>query len=291
MAAMSNDEFFKSGLHPGAQLGPYRIESTLGAGGMGEVFRARDTRLGRTVAIKVIRTEFSQRADFHHRFQREARAISALNHPHVCSLYDVGEVDGFAYLVMEYVVGATLAEVLQKGLLPLASSLCGMRSKLRTLLQQRTREGIVHRDLKPANIMITAAGVKVLDFGLAKRVESVDDDGATRTVSEQTRAGQIVGTRSYLSPEQAEGKTVDARSDVFSLGVVSLRDVVRNASLPRRHDVVPAREHPAGSPGTAWNASPGTSEGPRTDHPAMPGKETRSEVRVSPRTSSRTGSV
>ena len=186
---------------------------------MGDVFRARDTRLGRTVAIKVIRQEFSQRADFHHRFQREARAISALNHPHVCSLYDVGEVDGFAYLVMEYVVGVTLAEVLQKGLLPL-DKLLRYAVETADAVAAAHAEGIVHRDLKPANIIITAAGIKVLDFGVAKRAEPVDDDGATRTVSEQTRAGQIVGTRSYLSPEQAEGKTVDARSDIFSLGVV-----------------------------------------------------------------------
>ena len=119
---MSTGEPFKSVL-PGAQLGPYRIETRLGAGGMGEVFRARDTRLGRTVAIKVIRPEFSHRADSHHRFQREARVISALNHPHVCSLHDVGESDGFAYLVMEYVGGETLAEVMAKGLLPVQQSL------------------------------------------------------------------------------------------------------------------------------------------------------------------------
>src|SRR5262245_55023910 len=215
---MATDEFFKSVL-PGAQLGPYSIETRLGAGGMGEVFRARDTRLGRTVAIKVIRPGFSQRADFHHRFQREARAISALNHPHVCSLHDVGEVDGFAYLVMEYVEGATLADVMERGLLPWPQSL---RYAVETAdaVAAAHALGIVHRDLKPANIMITATGVKVLDFGLAKRVEPVDDDAATRLSSGQTRAGEIIGTLTYLSPEQAEGKTVGPQSDIFSLGVV-----------------------------------------------------------------------
>ena len=138
MAAMSTDEFFKSGLHPGAQLGPYRIETMLGAGGMGDVFRARDTRLGRTVAIKVIRPEFSQRADFHHRFQREARAISALNHPHVCSLYDVGEcgrlrISGHG-IRRRRNSGRSTAE----RFVAIRSSCCGMRSKLPTLLQQRT---------------------------------------------------------------------------------------------------------------------------------------------------------
>ena len=215
---MATDESFKSVL-PGAQLGPYSIETRLGAGGMGDVFRARDTRLGRTVAIKVIRPEFSQRADSHHRFQREARAISALNHPHVCSLHDVGEWDGFAYLVMEYVEGATLADVLEKGLLPWRQAL---RYAVETAdaLAAAHALGIVHRDLKPANIMITAAGVKVLDFGVAKRIEPVDEEAATRMLSGQTGVGEIVGTLTYLSPEQAEGKTVGPQSDIFSLGVV-----------------------------------------------------------------------
>ena len=134
-------------------FGPYSIETRLGAGGMGDVFRAHDTRLGRTVAIKVIRPEFSQRADSHHRFQREARAISALNHPHVCSLYDVGEADGFAYLVMEYVEGETLAELLGKGPLPLDRSL-QYAVETADALAAAHAQGIVHRDLKPANIMI-----------------------------------------------------------------------------------------------------------------------------------------
>ena len=194
---------------PGTRLGPYQIETLLGAGGMGGVFRARDTRLGRPVAIKVCLEAFSAR------FEREARSIAALNHPHVCTLYDIGP----NYLVMELVEGETLAEVLQKGLLPL-DKLLRYAVETADAVAAAHAEGIVHRDLKPANIMITAAGIKVLDFGVAKRAEPVDDDGATRTVSEQTRAGHIVGTLSYLSPEQAEGKTVDARSDVFSLGVV-----------------------------------------------------------------------
>jgi formylglycine-generating enzyme required for sulfatase activity/dienelactone hydrolase/predicted Ser/Thr protein kinase len=209
----------KSRLAIGAQLGPYQVEAELGVGGMGEVFLARDTRLGRTVAVKLIRSEFSQLGDFRHRFEREARTISALNHPHICSLHDVGEQDGFAYLVMEYVEGETLAQVLKKGLLPLDLAL-RYGAQIADALAAAHAKGIVHRDLKPANIMITEAGVKVLDFGLAKRAEPVTAEEETKLRSGDTRAGAVVGTIAYMSPEQAEGRTVDARSDVFSLGVV-----------------------------------------------------------------------
>ena len=229
---MSADESFQSVL-PGAQLGPYSIETRLGAGGMGEVFRARDTRLGRTVAIKVIRPEYSQRADFHHRFEREARAISALNHPHVCSLYDVGELDGFAYLVMEYVEGATLAEVLRKGLLPLQQSR-QYAVETADAVAAAHAVGIVHRDLKPANIMITAAGVKVLDFGLAKRVEPVDDDAATRMVTGQTQVGEIVGTLTLSVARAGRGQDGGSAIRYLFAGRRVLRDVLRNASLSWR---------------------------------------------------------
>jgi serine/threonine protein kinase/dienelactone hydrolase len=215
-----NDDFARPRLVPGAQLGPYRLEAELGTGGMGEVFRAQDTRLGRTVAIKLIRPELAQRVDLQHRFDREARAISALNHPHICSLHDIGEQNGMAYLVMEYVDGQTLSERLTQAPLPVDVAL-EYGAQIADALAAAHAQGLVHRDLKPANVMITPAGVKVLDFGLAKRSHDAAPDQPTEMVStRQTRAGQMIGTVAYMSPEQAEGRPVDARSDVFSFGVV-----------------------------------------------------------------------
>ncbi|HYW43335.1 MAG TPA: protein kinase [Bryobacteraceae bacterium] len=204
----------------GASLGPYCIERKLGQGGMAEVYSARDTRLGRTVAIKLLRREFAGQVDFRHRFEREARAISALNHPHICSLYDVGEQDGMSYLVMEHVDGETLAQILTKGPLPVERAL-QYAIEITDALRTAHAHGIIHRDLKPGNIMIAGAGVKVLDFGLAKLSEhAAPADAETLTKTAGTRAGQILGTVAYMSPEQAEGKPLDARSDVFSLGIV-----------------------------------------------------------------------
>jgi dienelactone hydrolase/predicted Ser/Thr protein kinase len=203
----------------GEKLGPYEVLAPLGAGGMGEVYRARDTRLGRTVAIKLIRSEFAGRSDFRHRFEREAKAISALNHPHVCALYDIGEHEGSAYLVMEYVEGETLTTVM-KSLLPLNLAL-RYSNEIAEALAAAHAQGIVHRDLKPGNIMVTSAGVKVLDFGLARQYGAAAAEASTATLSAvETQAGQVVGTAAYMSPEQAKGEPVDARSDVFALGVV-----------------------------------------------------------------------
>ena len=152
---------------PGTRLGPYLIEAPLGAGGMGVVFRARDKRLGRSVAIKLIRAEHTQRDDFQIRFQREARATAALNHPNICTLYDVGQLDGAAYLVMEYVEGRTLASRLQEGPMPF-DQLIRLGMEIARALAAAHERGIIHRDLKPANLMLTSTGIKVLDFGLAK---------------------------------------------------------------------------------------------------------------------------
>jgi serine/threonine protein kinase len=205
---------------PGAQIGPYKIEAVLGQGGMGQVFRVRDTRLGRIVAIKLIRSEHAEKGDFRHRFKREARAISALNNPYICSLHDIGEQDGSPYLVMEYVEGETLAAMLKAGPLPLDLALT-YGSQIAEALAAAHAQGIIHRDLKPGNIMITASGVKVLDFGLAKRADPVSSDLTTdQSISEETHEGHVIGTVAYMSPEQAEGKSIDARSDIFSLGVV-----------------------------------------------------------------------
>ena len=192
----------------GAQLGPYVIESRLGAGGMAEVWQARDTRLGRLVALKVSKTDFSRR------FELEARTVAALNHPHICTLYDVGP----NYLVMECVNGKPLQQLIPRKGLPLPEAL-NYAGQIADALAAAHTAGIVHRDLKPGNIMVTAEGtIKVVDFGLARvavpEFQKPDDPDPL------TAKGQIVGTVSYMSPEQAEGKSVDARSDVFSFGSV-----------------------------------------------------------------------
>lgn len=212
-------------LASGTNLGPYEIQAPLGAGGMGEVYRARDTRLDRTVAVKILPQQLSNDPVRKQRFEREAKTISGLNHPHICVLYDVGRQDGIEYLVMECIEGETLAKRLEKGPLPLDQAL-QLGAQIAGALDKAHRQGIVHRDLKPGNIMITPAGAKLLDFGLAKPTGpalSNPLDGATMTAapsSPVTEQGVIMGTFHYMSPEQVEGKEVDGRSDLFSLGAV-----------------------------------------------------------------------
>jgi serine/threonine protein kinase len=219
-------------LTPGTKLGPYEIQSPLGAGGMGEVYRARDTRLDRVVAIKILPTNLSLNPEFKQRFDREARTISSLSHPHICQLFDVGSQDGTDFLVMEFLDGETLADRLRRGALPFPELLkIGM--EVATALEVAHRAGIVHRDLKPSNIMLTKAGTKLMDFGLAKPATlgtagsgSAPLLSAARTmsgptpVSPLTVAGSVVGTIQYMSPEQIEGKEADARSDIFAFGAV-----------------------------------------------------------------------
>ena len=192
-------------LTSGAALGPYEIVSLIGEGGMGEVYRARDTRLGRTVALKISKEKFSER------FAREARAIAALNHPHICTLYDVGP----SYLVIEYLEGETLDARLKKGPLPIDKAL-PIAIQIAEALAAAHRKNIVHRDLKPANIMLTKSGPKLLDFGLAKNSATLDS-GMTAAA---TQEGLIAGTIQYMSPEQLEGKEVDGRTDIFAFGCV-----------------------------------------------------------------------
>ena len=187
-------------LQPGERLGPYEILSPIGAGGMGEVYKARDTRLNRIVAIKVCNESFSER------FENEARAVAALNHPHICHLYDIGP----NYLVMEYVDGSAL-----RGPMPAEEAL-RLALQIASALEEAHGKGVVHRDLKPDNVLLTRSGIKLLDFGLAKR-EPLAIEGASVT---RTEPGSLMGTVSYMSPEQAEGKPVDARSDLFSFGLV-----------------------------------------------------------------------
>jgi Tol biopolymer transport system component len=210
-------------LLPGTKLGPYEIGAALGAGGMGEVYRAIDTRLGRTVAIKILPEQLSSDPVRKQRFEREAKTISSLNHPHICVLHDVGSQDGISYLVMECVEGETLAKRLEKGPLPLEQVLkYGMQ--IADALDKAHRSGVVHRDLKPGNIMLTSTGAKLLDFGLAKPVAALASiatvTAALTQSSPMTQQGAIVGTFQYMSPEQVEGKELDGRSDIFSLGAV-----------------------------------------------------------------------
>src|SRR6266852_3251118 len=210
-------------LNIGTKLGPYEIQAPLGAGGMREVYRARDTRLERTVAIKVVPEHLSSNPDAKQRFEREARAISSLNHPHICALYDVGTQDGVDFLVMEYLEGQTLADRLQKGALPVEQVL-KVGIEIADALDKAHRQGIVHRDLKPGNTMLTKSGAKLMDFGLAKPMPAALVTGAgagTMTLSKSlTEQGTILGTFQYMAPEQLEGKEADARSDLFSLGAV-----------------------------------------------------------------------
>ena len=207
-------------LGPGDQIGPYRLEAELGHGGMGQVFRARDSRLGRVVAIKVIRPDLASDDGFRRRFEREGRMIATLNHPHVCVLYDILEHAGSACLVMEYVEGETLARVLARGALSI-NEVRTIAAAMASALAAAHAHGIVHRDLKPGNIMVTPFGVKVLDFGLAKEEAGLNACAETTLAPDGlTTPGQIVGTPAYMSPEQVASRPVDARSDIFAAGVI-----------------------------------------------------------------------
>ncbi len=216
-------------LTPGTRLGPYEISSALGAGGMGEVYRARDTRLGRDVAIKVLPAALSTNPETRARFEREARSVSSLNHPHICTLHDVGREGDVDYLVMELIEGETLADRLARGPLPLADVL-KLGAQIADALDRAHRAGVIHRDLKPGNVMITKAGAKLMDFGLARAAGPASQPGSgvsavTLTHSPTmagplTAEGLIVGTFQYMAPEQLEGHEADARSDVWSLGCV-----------------------------------------------------------------------
>jgi Tol biopolymer transport system component/predicted Ser/Thr protein kinase len=209
---------------PGRRLGPYEILSAIGAGGMGEVYKARDTRLERIVAIKVLPAHLADHAELRERFDREAKTIASLNHPHICTLYDTGHQDDADFLVMEYLEGETLAQRLQKSSLPLEQVL-QYAIEISDALDKAHRKGVTHRDLKPGNIMLTKAGTKLLDFGLAKLKQEAAPANAQLTElptakDPLTAQGTILGTMQYMAPEQVEGKEVDARTDIFAFGVV-----------------------------------------------------------------------
>jgi Tol biopolymer transport system component len=223
-------------LNPGARLGSYEIISLLGAGGMGEVYRARDTRLDRIVAIKVLPDRLKKDPELQARFQREARAISSLQHPHICALFDIGQQDDTSFLVMEYIEGETLANRLLKGPLPL-DQVVRIGINLADTLAKAHSQGLVHRDIKPGNIMLTKSGIKLMDFGLARKqsaiasafsssspltpsTPTVELSGLTSPASVLTQKGTIVGTFQYLAPEVLQGAEADARSDIFAAGCV-----------------------------------------------------------------------
>ena len=201
-------------LVPGTRLGSYEVRSLLGTGGMGEVYRARDSRLGRDVALKLLPPEMATDPNRLKRFQREARAVAALNHPHIVTIHSVEEAEGRHFLTMELVEGVALSQLIPSEGLPL-DKLLELAIPLADALAAAHEKGIVHRDLKPANIMVAEDGsVKLLDFGLAKLAGNGSND-LTRTL-----AGTVMGTAAYMAPEQAEGRPLDARSDIFSFGAV-----------------------------------------------------------------------
>ncbi len=218
-------------LATGTRLGPYEVIAAIGAGGMGEVYRARDTRLDRSVAIKILHSHLSCSPELKSRFEREARTLSSLSHPHICSLYDVGTEAGAEFLVMEFLQGETLADRLRKGPLPV-NAVLKLGMEVADALTKAHRLGVIHRDIKPSNIMLTANGAKLMDFGLAK--PTMVNAGATRApgisdlvtatlqspVNPLSSVGVIVGTIPYMAPEQIEGKEADGRSDIFALGAV-----------------------------------------------------------------------
>src|SRR5215467_11679350 len=210
-------------LSAGDRLGPYEIVGAIGAGGMGEVYKARDTRLGREVAIKLLRAEKLSSPERTARFMQEARAASGLNHSHIVTIHDIGAEGGRDFIVMEYIKGRALDQLIPPSGMPVGQAL-RLSVQIADALSKAHAAGIIHRDLKPGNIMVTEDGdVKLLDFGLAKLTDTSETSEFDRTLTVQrakTEEGTIVGTLSYMSPEQTEGKKLDARSDIFSFGAV-----------------------------------------------------------------------
>jgi eukaryotic-like serine/threonine-protein kinase len=208
-------------LNAGSQMGPYEILSPIGAGGMGEVYKARDSRLNRTVAIKVLSHQMSDVTELKQRFEREAQTVAGLNHPHICTLYDIGHQGAVDYLVMEYLDGETVAQRLERGPMPVDAVL-KYAVQIADALDKAHRQGITHRDLKPSNIMLTKSGAKLLDFGLAKlKLETPATTlSALPTNAAVTAQGAILGTLQYMAPEQVEGLEADSRTDIFAFGAV-----------------------------------------------------------------------
>jgi serine/threonine protein kinase len=218
-------------LAPATILGQYEIRSPLGAGGMGEVYRAHDTRLDREVAIKVLPESLTADPDRLRRFEQEARAAAALNHPNILAVYQMATHYGASYMVTELLEGETLRERLRRGPIALRKAI-DYEVQIAHGLAAAHEKGIVHRDLKPENLFITKDGrVKILDFGLAKLTQPKDASGMDETLALGTEAGMVIGTVGYMSPEQVRGKTADHRSDIFAFGTIPLRDGDRQADV------------------------------------------------------------
>ena len=277
-------------LSAGKLLGPYEILSLVGSGGMGEVYRARDTRLSRTVAVKTLTTQVAHRSDLKARFEREARTLATLSHPHICTVFDVGRHDGVDYLVMEYLEGQTLAQRLQGNALSLNETL-NLAIQLADALDKAHRQNIVHRDLKPGNIVLTKSGAKIVDFGLAKLVE--DGRGpigaaGLSTHTPMTAEGTILGTMQYMAPEQLEAKEADARTDIFAFGAIVYEMVDRPAFVRRQQPGESDRGDPR-------SRSPRDVNPPTIDaivagarHPEMPCKGSGRSMAVRRRSARRT---
>src|SRR5262245_29707611 len=208
-------------LAPGERIGRYEILAPIGAGGMGEVYRARDPHLERSVAIKILTASRGASGPQLERFHREARAVARITHQHICTIHDVGQVDGLPFLVMELLEGETLAERLERGPVALDRAIV-FAGQIAAALDAAHKRGVIHRDLKPSNVMLTAGGVKLLDFGLAKLCDIENEETLQRstTTIDLTERGTVLGTVPYMAPEQVEGREMDARTDIFALGVM-----------------------------------------------------------------------
>ena len=208
-------------LSAGTKLGPYEVLSWIGAGGMGEVYKARDARLDRFVAIKILPENVSSNAELRQRFEREARMLASLSHPHICAIFDTGQQGNTDYLVMEYLDGQTLAQKLEAAPLPLREAI-HISLQIVDALDKAHSRGIIHRDLKPSNVMMIGWDAKLLDFGLAKLRESTHSEtlSSLSTRAENTALGVVLGTLQYMAPEQLEGRAVDARTDIFAFGAL-----------------------------------------------------------------------
>ena len=226
----------------GSRIGPYQIVGRLGAGGMGEVYRARDPRLDRSVAVKVLTSSRGSTSEELERFEREARAIARVSHPNICAVYDVGQDEGVPFLVMELLEGETLAERLVRGPVPIDAALA-IATQIAEALDELHSKGVIHRDLKPSNVMLTASGVKLLDFGLAKLRDGEYQDKVEKATKSLHLTGQgtVLGTLPYMAPEQVEGRPADTRTDTFALGVVLYKMITGARALSRHKSGEPGR--------------------------------------------------
>ncbi len=264
----------------GRTLGHFRVTGEIGAGGMGVVYKADDLRLKRTVALKVLPPELALDPERRARLLAEARAASALNHPHIVTVYEIAEADGTDFIAMEYLEGRSLDRLIGANGLPLTEALAYTAQILSALAAAHTR-GVVHRDLKPANVIVTPQRqVKVVDFGLAKRLArgAADSEATTATAAAKTAEGALAGTVAYMSPEQAEGRPVDERSDLFSLGVILYEMATGRRPVHRRHEHLGHLVDRQGHAQVGHRAQPGAAARSRPHHPARAHERPRAAI-------------